>query len=96
MTRELHPDAERELREAAQWYGEQSLFAADRFITAVTMALDQVSRDPQRYQSVGGGVQVFRLDRFPYKVYYQFDAGRQHVPLCDAQQEAAKLLARSI
>lgn len=79
MTRELHAEAERELLEAAQWYGQQSIFAAERFVTAIETAIETVLLAPERYQRVGEGVQVFRLDRFPYKLYYEYDLLRQHV-----------------
>jgi plasmid stabilization system protein ParE len=79
MTRELHPQAEQEFNDAAHWYAEQSLFAAGRFVTAIEAAIEIVTCDPERFQRVGEGVQVYRLDRFPYKLYCEFDSARQHV-----------------
>jgi len=79
MTREFHPEAERELDQSARWYAEQSLFAAERFLKGIQNAIDSVMHDPARYQPVGEGVRVFRLTRFPYKLFYEFDEGIQHV-----------------
>ena len=79
MTREIHPQAEQEFHDAAQWYAEQSIFAAERFIAAIAAALETVTENPERFQRVGEGVQVYRLDSFPYKLYYEFDSVRQHV-----------------
>ncbi len=60
----------REYREAAEWYRERSLFAADRFIGEVETAIHAICKDPQRYQQVRGGFRAFRLRRFPFKVIY--------------------------
>lgn len=79
MTRELHPLAEEELHDSAHWYAAQSIFAADRFMKAVEEAILTVVGDPARFQSVGEGVRVYRLQRFPYKLYYEYDEVRAHV-----------------
>ncbi|MDZ4286477.1 MAG: type II toxin-antitoxin system RelE/ParE family toxin [Prosthecobacter sp.] len=55
------------------------MFAAERFVSAIEAAVEKVLLDPKRYQGVGDGVQVFRLDRFPYKLYYEFGITQQHV-----------------
>ncbi len=59
-----------EYREAAEWYQSRSLFAGPRFIHEVEAAIQAILKDPQRYQPVGNGCQVFRLKLFPYKLYY--------------------------
>jgi len=79
MTRELHPLAEEELHDSAHGYAAQSIFAADRFMKAVEEAIQTVVGDPARFQSVGEGVRVYRLQRFPYKLYDEYDEGRAHV-----------------
>jgi hypothetical protein len=55
-----------EYREAAAWYQSRSLFAGPRFIQEVEAAIQDILKDPQRYQPVSNGCQVFRLKRFPY------------------------------
>lgn len=79
MTRELHPDAEHELHDSARWYGERSIFAAEKFLTAVEDAMASVMRDPLRFQAVGDGVRIYRLSTFPFRLYYEYDAAVQHV-----------------
>ncbi|WP_461783591.1 type II toxin-antitoxin system RelE/ParE family toxin [Prosthecobacter sp.] len=59
-----------EYREAAEWYQSRSLLAGPRFIQEVETAIQAILKDPQRYQAIGNGCQVFRLKRFPYKLYY--------------------------
>ncbi len=59
-----------EYREAAEWYQHRSILAGPRFIHEVETAIEAILSDPQRYQPIGNGCQVFRLKRFPYKLYY--------------------------
>ncbi len=59
-----------EYHEAAEWYRQRSLFAADRFIGEVEGAVGDICKDPHRYQKARGGFQVFRLRRFPFKIIY--------------------------
>lgn len=63
MTRELHPQAEQEFHDAAQWYAEQSIFAAERFIAAIAAALETVTDDPGSFQCLEGilGARMFRF-----------------------------------
>ena len=79
MTRGLHPDAEKEFAEAACWYEDRSMGLGSRFSDAIALAFDVITRDPGRFQPAGGDVRVFRLDRWPYKIYYEFDEAGQHV-----------------
>ena len=78
MTQELHPDAQLELLEAAHWYAERSVQAGGNFVTAMELAFGVILENPGRFQRVGG-VRVYRLDRFPYKIYYEWDEDRRHV-----------------
>jgi toxin ParE1/3/4 len=59
-----------EYQEAAEWYRERSLQAAERFIFEVETAIHAICADPGRYQPVGEGVHVYRLRRFPFRIYY--------------------------
>ena len=59
-----------EYQEAAEWYRDRSLQAAERFINEVETAIQEICAEPERYQPVGGGVRVFRLKRFPFRIYY--------------------------
>lgn len=59
-----------EYRESAEWYQRRSIFAGTRFIQEVETAIQAICHDPERYQPVGDGIRVFRLKRFPFKLYY--------------------------
>jgi toxin ParE1/3/4 len=74
-----HPDAEKELIEAAQYYehgvatlGVQFLGDADR---AVSIILDT----PQRGRIVEADVRSYLMHRFPYAIYYRELSDRVHI-----------------
>ncbi|WP_038164344.1 type II toxin-antitoxin system RelE/ParE family toxin [Verrucomicrobium sp. BvORR106] len=73
MTIEIHPEAEAEITDAVRWYEERSAKLGVRFLAQVTLALQKIADDPSRFQSVGGGIQVYRMDRWPYKIMYAYD-----------------------
>ena len=79
MTLEFHPEARAEFRDAAHWYESRSLFAGDQFLSAVRLASEAILSDPIRYQQVEAGIRVFRLKRFPFRLYYAFDDETQIV-----------------
>lgn len=62
--------AQIEYREAAEWYEQRSIFAGARFIDEVESAVAEICMDPSRYQPVSGGFRVFRLKRYPFKIFY--------------------------
>jgi len=79
MTRELHPEAETEFAESANWYEDRSTGLGIKFANAVARAIDVITSDPDCFQPVGGDVRVYRLDRWPFKIYYECDAEAEHV-----------------
>jgi toxin ParE1/3/4 len=79
MTFDFHPEAREEFHDAAHWYEDRSIFAGDRFVSAVRAAVDAILADPLHHQSIGEGIRVFRLKKFPFRLYYCFDAKAQFV-----------------
>ena len=79
MTFDFHPEARDEFNDATHWYEDRSIFAGDRFVAAVRAAITAVLADPTRYQSVDDDVRVFRLKKYPFKLYYTLDEARQFV-----------------
>ena len=79
MTYAFHPEAELEYFDAAQWYEDQSEGLGSRFATAISIAISSILKDPGRFQFVSPGIRVFRLDRWPYKIFYEFDSAANHV-----------------
>ena len=74
MTFEFHPEASAEFHDATHWYEDRSLFAGDRFVQAMRAAVDDIIADPRRYPPAGEeSIQVYRLKKFPFRVYYSFD-----------------------
>ena len=87
MTLEFHPEAEEELLEAAHWYEDRSIYAGDRFLTAVRLAAAAIVADPHRYQPVGDGVRVYRLKRYPFRLYYVVEKDGQVLRLYAVMHE---------
>lgn len=79
MTFEFHPDASAEFHDAAHWYEDRSLYAGDRFVQAVRVAVNDILADPRRFPPAGEGIQVYRLKKFPFRLYYSFDADASSV-----------------
>jgi toxin ParE1/3/4 len=77
MTFDFHPEAREEFHDASHWYEDRSIFAGDRFVNAVRAAVTSILADPLRYQVVDEGIRVCRLKKFPFRLYYSFDA-RDH------------------
>lgn len=73
MRLEFHPEAREEFHDAANWYEERSIFAGDRFVKAMRLAVDSIMEDPPRYQHLGDGIHVFRLKKFPFRIYYSHE-----------------------
>jgi toxin ParE1/3/4 len=73
MTFDFHPEAREEFRDAAHWYENRSIYAGDRFVRAVGVAVNAILADPLRYQPVDHGIRVYRLKKFPFRLYYSFD-----------------------
>ncbi len=77
MTLDFHPDALGEFQDAAHWYEEQSFGLGDKFTAAVEAATRIIVVDPGRCQPVEPGIRLFRLKRFPYKIYFTYDETEQ-------------------
>ena len=72
MTLDFHPAAEEEFEEAALWYGDRGFTLGDRFVEAIHAATEEILSDPSRYQSLDRDIRVYRLKRFPYRIYYTY------------------------
>ena len=72
MTFDFHPEAREEFHDATHWYEDRSIFAGDRFVKTVRAAVEAIMTDPGRHQSVGDGIRVFRLKKYPFRLYYSY------------------------
>lgn len=79
MTYEFHPAASWEFQSAAHWYDEEKVGLGDRFSSVIRQDVESILLNPERFQSVGDGLHVLRLKKFPYRIYYHFDASAQKV-----------------
>lgn len=66
----VHPEAEREIQEAFDWYEEQSEGLGAEFLRAADACLSGVQRNPAAYQVVHGEVHRALLRRFPDALFY--------------------------
>ena len=78
MTTVFEAKALEEYHEAAQ-YSEDRFGLGASFVAAVQSALAAISHDPERFQSVGNGVRVFRMKRFPYYLFFHHVPDREFV-----------------
>jgi plasmid stabilization system protein ParE len=67
--------AEDELDQAVHWYAAQAPGLGNAFFIEVLSAADRVSRFPEAWHPLGGGIRRCRLARFPYGLIYTIDNG---------------------
>ena len=87
MTFDFHPDAEAEFHDDAHWYEDRSAGLGDHFTAAVRAAVQAITNDPGRFQRIDERIQVFRLKRFPYRVYYTYEPLILHVRIYAVMHE---------
>ena len=78
MNVQFEAEALIEYEEAAQ-YAENRFGCGLKFVTAMRTALDIIAKDPARFQIVGDDIRIFRLKRYPYYLFYQFDEAEESV-----------------
>lgn len=76
MSLDIHPRAQAEIREAADWYDERRPGLGDEFLALVESTLELIERYPRRYGTVPDApptreVRRRILQRFPYSVVYE-------------------------
>ena len=87
MTFDFHPEARKEFYDASHWYEDRSIFAGDRFVKSVRAAVEAIMADPLRHQPVGDGVRVFRLKKYPIRLYYSFDGSAEVIRIYAVMHE---------
>lgn len=73
MTVSFETAALQEYQQAAQ-YSEDRFGLGLAFVAAVRAALQTIAEDPERFQLVGQWIRVFRMKRFPYYLFYLYEA----------------------
>jgi plasmid stabilization system protein ParE len=67
----FHRLALREYQDACQWYARRSPQAAQRFIDAVSRAVQAIAAAPSQWPVYRGPYRWVRTQRFPYLLYYR-------------------------
>lgn len=77
MTYAIHPDAEAELGDAAEYYATHaSRMIALAFLAEFERVRDLLIENQKRGPHGEGGLRYYHFDRFPYTVVYEEDAVR--------------------
>jgi toxin ParE1/3/4 len=66
----LHPEAQKELRDAAVYYEKQNAGLGFRFIDAVESGFRQIQRSPATWRCLRGDIRRFLVKTFPYGIVY--------------------------
>lgn len=66
-----HPDAERELIEAAHFYEQRVNTLGAQFLEAFGQAIGTIRQAPYRYRLVEADIRRYIMRRFPYAIYYR-------------------------
>ena len=66
----FHPAAEREMVQAAEYYGRESISLADAFVAEVFSGLHLIEAYPEAGPILAGTTRRKLLQRFPYSIIY--------------------------
>ena len=66
-----HPDAEKELIEAAQFYERSVANLGGQFLDGADQAIGAILKAPERWRILDGDVRRYLMPRFPYAIYYR-------------------------
>ena len=66
----FHPEAERELEEAAIWYDERSPGLGAELLASVRAKIEQILESPELWPVVRGARRVL-ISRFPFAIVYR-------------------------
>ena len=83
----FHPEARSEFLEATLWYEERSAKAGDGFVKAMRLALAAIGADPFRYQTLQSNIRVFRLRKYPFRIYYDISESLEEVRILAVMHE---------
>ena len=76
MKYRIHPEAEQEAEEAAEWYGAREPQLAIEFARQFSLMIDDIYENPRRYAIAEDSPievdcrNVLHLGRFPYRIIY--------------------------
>ena len=68
-----HPEAEAELIEAAQFYGQRVAGLGAEFLAAVDESVRGIEEAPDRWRTVEQDVRRYLMRRFPFAILYRVE-----------------------
>ncbi len=69
----LHPEAKRELREAAAYYQERREGLGEELLGEIRQLANKIRQNPRRCGFVSPEYRCCRVKRFPYGIIYRID-----------------------
>lgn len=84
----LSPDARANLQSAARWYRREDMNLSRRFKAEVWATFFRIARHPCAFVRVHGAFRRAVVARFPYSIYFTFDAKRVFVSAIRHQRRA--------
>ena len=66
----LRKEAEKDIREAYNWYESQRQFLGKAFLSEIDSILERIQENPQLYAHAYKSIRRALCKRFPYAVYY--------------------------
>jgi len=71
MTYRFTPEAREDVHDAADYYERQRQGLGAEFAVEVGIGIARVLDAPNRWPEVESGIRKYRLDRFPYGIFYR-------------------------
>ena len=87
----LSPDAVRHIRSAVRWYEDKQAILSLRFIAEIRHTLRRITAHPYEFPLVSEVVRRALLFRFPYSIYFKFDANGVIIIAVLHQRQSASL-----
>jgi toxin ParE1/3/4 len=78
----VEPEAEVEISESSDWYGNRAENLRIAFLQDVDHALQLIRDNPHQYQIAFGEVRRVILRRFPYALFYVVSGGEINIVAC--------------
>ena len=74
----IKPEARADAAEAARWYSELGVILAERFLSAVRVAVGEIGQNPTAHPLVDPdtGARRIRIRGFPYRLFYLIEPAR--------------------
>jgi plasmid stabilization system protein ParE len=72
----VRPEAEQDLTEASDWYGERESGLRAKFVVKVEALLERIQKHPTQFPHCGKFMRSASVRGFPYTVFYRLAEGK--------------------